>query len=573
MRLPLLCALMLVGCAHVAPRAVIDESNEAAKLLTELQGRLDPETAVELGVTGVDEQVVDWREDAEARAIRELQHLERTLDERRAHASSPALAVDLALLARAARQDWRGRELRQRAEVPFYEPARVIFTGLKALLDQEGAPAAWRAAVVRARTYAGLASGRPALTEQAEQRIAQQRDGGKPYASRATVERYLSQAPTFVGELRALFASRAVDAEAELKALEAQLAKYEEFVRREVLPRARADFHQPPELYAFALEERGIDVPPLELAAKAHAAFTELQAELRAVAAEVARQRGFADPDYRAVIRELKKTQLAGPALAELYRRRIVEIEQVLVKAQVVTIPSRPLAFRFATAAESAMMPAPRYAEAPLLKTGPREANEGGTFVLPTGTSTAGEKGYDDFAFDAAAWWLTAHEGRPGHDLQFSTMVEHPPSVARAVYAFNSVNVEGWGLYAEWLIEPLIPLEGKLLVLQARLMRAAHAFLDIELNLGRIAPEEVRRVMVEEVGFSEAWARTCLQRYTVIMPAQAPSYFYGYLRLRELRSEVERAQGPKFNAKAFHDAVLAQGLLSPAQLREALLRN
>ena len=47
-------------------------------------------------------------------------------------------------------------------------------------------------------------------------------------------------------------------------------------------------------------------------------------------------------------------------------------------------------------------------------------------------------------------------------------------------------------------------------------------------------------------------------------PATATSYFYGYTRLQELRSQVERAMGSRFNALEFHDFILAQGLL-PAE--------
>jgi len=57
---------------------------------------------------------------------------------------------------------------------------------------------------------------------------------------------------------------------------------------------------------------------------------------------------------------------------------------------------------------------------------------------------------YDDFSYSgAASWTLTAHEARPGHELQFDAMVEHGVSLARAFFAFNSTNVEGWGLYSD----------------------------------------------------------------------------------------------------------------------------
>ena len=57
-----------------------------------------------------------------------------------------------------------------------------------------------------------------------------------------------------------------------------------------------------------------------------------------------------------------------------------------------------------------------------------------GTFVLPLSNPNAGADGpYDDFNYPAAAWTLTAHEGRPGHELQFTAMVERGVSLARSM--------------------------------------------------------------------------------------------------------------------------------------------
>ena len=51
-------------------------------------------------------------------------------------------------------------------------------------------------------------------------------------------------------------------------------------------------------------------------------------------------------------------------------------------------------------------------------------------------------------------------------------------SLARVLYAFNSTNAEGWGLYAEYITLPYMPKEGQLISLQFRLLRAARAFID-----------------------------------------------------------------------------------------------
>ncbi len=62
--------------------------------------------------------------------------------------------------------------------------------------------------------------------------------------------------------------------------------------------------------------------------------------------------------------------------------------------------------------------------------------------------------------------------------MQFSSMIEAGVSTARGIFSFNSANVEGWGLYAEAIAKPYMPLEGQLISLQYRLMRAARMFLD-----------------------------------------------------------------------------------------------
>jgi uncharacterized protein (DUF885 family) len=66
-------------------------------------------------------------------------------------------------------------------------------------------------------------------------------------------------------------------------------------------------------------------------------------------------------------------------------------------------------------------------------------------------------------------------------------------------------------------------------------------------------------------------ARQEVQRYTFAAPGQAPSYFYGYTRIRALREEVQKQLGPRFVARAFHDHLLSLGLLPPDLQREAML--
>ncbi|MCI0614587.1 DUF885 domain-containing protein, partial [bacterium] len=136
---------------------------------------------------------------------------------------------------------------------------------------------------------------------------------------------------------------------------------------------------------------------------------------------------------------------------------------------------------------------------------------------------------------------------------------------------FNSVNVEGWGLYSESIMQPYEPLEGQLITLQHRLMRAARAFLDPELQFGKIQPEEAKRILIEDVVLSEAMSNQEVERYMFRAPGQAPSYFYGYTKLRDLRNEIEMKLGKQFNQLEYHDFILSQGLVPPNLLRQAVL--
>jgi uncharacterized protein (DUF885 family) len=139
------------------------------------------------------------------------------------------------------------------------------------------------------------------------------------------------------------------------------------------------------------------------------------------------------------------------------------------------------------------------------------------------------------------------------------------------VFASNSTNVEGWGLYAEAIMLPYFPPEGRFFGLQLRLMRAAREFLDPLVNLGRMTPQAATEFLMREVTLSEPLAQQEADRYAFWGPGQAVSYLYGYSRLRELRVKAEILLGASFKAQEFHDLVIAQGLLPPKLLERAVL--
>ena len=175
----------------------------------------------------------------------------------------------------------------------------------------------------------------------------------------------------------------------------------------------------------------------------------------------------------------------------------------------------------------------------------------------------------------AGMWTLTAHEARPGHELQFSSMIETGVSIARAVFAFNSANVEGWALYAEAITKPYEPLDGQLVVAPG-----PHVARRADVPRPDAEPRPDHAGAGEEPpprrcrGLTKPGRRPEVERYTFRSPGQATAYYYGYMNLQALRTQTGAcAQGQSSDQKAYHDFVLSQGLLPPELLKRQSWRS
>ncbi len=531
-----------------------------------------PEEGSAQGLSKFDDRISNPTLDDEIAQRHELEAVLAKVATAESKETDRKIREDLAILRKAFDLQFRQEDFARQHEVPFMNASKDIFQGLRTLLDDQVGPDRRSAAVARLRKYTGMEPGFKPYTEVLKQReLLQIAKAGVIYPSKGEVETELGRNSNYVDGIAALFTKYQIGGwESGYASLKAQLADYDAWVRAQILPKARSDFRLPAEEYALALEGYGVDLPPAQIASMARTAFAEYQAEMASLAAKIAKADGYAANDYRSVIAELKKKQITGAEILPFYQKRLEAIEQIILANSLVTLPDRPAIIRLATAAETAQQPAPH------MKPPPFSNNTGqrGEFILPLNIPSAtggAEDRYDDFTYDAVAWTLTAHEARPGHELQFDSMVERGVSLARALYAFNSTNAEGWGLYSEYIMQPYEPLEGQLLTLQLRLLRAARAFLDPELQSGKMTPAAAYDVLEKDVMLSHAFATEEVERFTFRSPGQANSYFYGYTRLLALRKETEAALGAKFDQKKFHDFLLSQGLLPPDLMRRAVL--
>lgn len=550
--------------------AWVQTSNRYAQILLEAQLRFQPESASFFGIPGYDDKVADLGPDNAARFRNVTAEAKAKLQEKLQLERDPNVRQDLEIMIQAADDNIETAQVNERLVLPFTDASQLVFQGLQGLLSDQ-TPADRRAkALDRLKAYVGMTAGTTPITTQARQRY-EERAGNAELLRPTTleVEQALANADTYAKGIRKLFAKYKVGSSGPaLAALDKQLADYTAWVRKDVLPTARTDTMLPPELYALQLKQVGIDIPPALLIQRARFSFMETRAAMDRLAPLVAKEKNIATTDYRSVIRALKRDTIPNAQLEARYRVVIDTIDPIIQREGIVDVPNRPMVMRLGTEAESAAQPAPHFRPAPLIG----NTGQQGQFVLPLSNPALSDKAdaYDDFNFPSVAWTLSAHEGRPGHELQFTAMLERGVSIARSLFAFNSVNVEGWALYAEAEMIPYEPLDGQLIALQFRLLRAARAMLDPMLNLGMIDRARAEKVLIDDVGLSKAMARQELDRYTFNAPGQAGSYFYGYTRILELRAETELALGEKFDRLAFNNFLLDQGMLPPDLLAKAV---
>jgi uncharacterized protein (DUF885 family) len=158
---------------------------------------------------------------------------------------------------------------------------------------------------------------------------------------------------------------------------------------------------------------------------------------------------------------------------------------------------------------------------------------------------------------------VSYHEGIPGHHLQISIAQELtglPPFRQQSYY---TAYTEGWALYSERLGKEIGFYQdpysdyGRL---EADMWRAIRLVVDTGVHSQHWTRQQMVDYFHEHSTLDETNVQSEVDRY-IAWPAQALGYKMGQLKILELRERAKTALGPKFDLKAFHDAILDSGAL------------
>jgi uncharacterized protein (DUF885 family) len=156
---------------------------------------------------------------------------------------------------------------------------------------------------------------------------------------------------------------------------------------------------------------------------------------------------------------------------------------------------------------------------------------------------------------------ISYHEGAPGHHFHLARQqeLEGVPKFRR--FGGYGSYTEGWALYAERLAKEMGFYQDPYFEfghLSLELWRAVRLVTDTGLHHKRWTREQAIKYFQDNSLLSEADIVREVERY-INWPGQATTYKVGQLKIFELRERAQRALGPRFDIRDFHEVILGSG--------------
>ncbi len=342
------------------------------------------------------------------------------------------------------------------------------------------------------------------------------------------------------------------------------LRGYRDFLERDYLPRARSAIGvsaNPDGAACYRASIRattGFDLSPDAVRRLGIATVAALEAEMRVIA-----RRSFRTRDVGALLERLR----TGAAFTFRSRRAMLDAARGAVLRAKAAMPAW---FGRLPRADIVVEPYPAFRERESVGEWNPPAEDGsrpGIYFLST--YDPGHKARADLEA------LTFHETIPGHHLQGSIALERGqaiPAIAR--YFWSPGFGEGWAEYAEQLADEMGLYSSdtaRLGALADITLSAALLVVDTGINAFGWTREQGIAYIRDHTRVPRLRAAVPVDRYP-IWPAQGLSYALGRLEIRRLRAAATRALGSRFDVRAFHDRVLADGAVPLPLLRKNIER-
>lgn len=249
--------------------------------------------------------------------------------------------------------------------------------------------------------------------------------------------------------------------------------------------------------------------------------------------------------------------------------RQMPELVQFINDKKLITLdPSKPLKVRKTPEYMAAV------AGASINSPGPYDKN-GNTYynVTPlTGYTPAKAESYLREYNDYVLQVLNIHEAIPGHYVQL-IYANKSPSIVKTIFG-NGAMIEGWACYVErMMIEAGYHKspEMQLFYDKWNLREACNFLLDYNVQANGWTEDQVMDLLVKE-GFQQSAEAHEKYKRATLSQVQLTSYFSGLTEILELRDEMKKKLGGKFDMRAFHEQFLSYGSAPVKEIRALMLK-
>ncbi|HEY6911035.1 MAG TPA: DUF885 domain-containing protein [Myxococcales bacterium] len=563
--MPLFCALLLAAAA-VSPQSAKFEAL-ARRYIDDLLVR-SPETATRLGDHRNDARLDDYTREGVRKDLQADKAVLAQLSKIDASALSPDDSIDFRILRnRIEAQVYALETLREWEWNPRrYNPGEAIH----ALVAREFAPAEerLRSAIGRLRAVHHVVAAAKANLKnppRVHTETAIQQNKGTLHLVRTQLEPLVKAAPSLEPQFRG----------AQAMAI-AALEDYQQWLEKDLLPRANGDFRLGAEKYRQKLRlALDSDLAPEEILRRAEADLKTTQAAMEKVARALWAKRFPGKPapaDPRALVKAvLDEAATRHPDNQTVIARATEDLAaatKFVRSAGFVTVLDAPLE----------IVPWPEFSRGVAVAScnapGPLEKGQKTFYFIsptpedwPPARVESFFREYDDDMLQE----VTVHEAMPGHFLQLAHgNLFRAPTLVRSVFRSGTF-IEGWATYAEQVMAdagyggPEVHIQQ----LKMRLRFILNAILDQKIHAGGMTEKEAVALMTDE-GFQEEGEAVGKWKRAQLTSTQLSQYYVGNLELSDLRAAWQKKHGNYPTLRAFHDAVLGQGAPPPRYVRERM---
>ncbi len=256
--------------------------------------------------------------------------------------------------------------------------------------------------------------------------------------------------------------------------------------------------------------------------------------------------------------------------------KQIPELEAFIKEKDLIYLdPSKPLVVRKEPAYMAGVAGASINAPGPYDKNGNTYYNVGSLSGWPKEKAESYLREYNDYILQI----LNIHEAIPGHYTQL-IYANQSPSIIKSILGNNAM-IEGWAVYAERMMlengysggaSGKASPEMWLMYYKWNLRSTCNTILDYSVHVKNMSREDAINMLVNEAFQQQAEAEGKWKRVSVTQ-VQLCCYFTGYTEIYDLREEMKKKLGDKFNLKQFHEKFLSYGSAPVKYIKELMEKN